>query len=239
MSEELSNITEANELFKTEDLLVYYDEEFKVRVKAKKQCQDQIIKVHGIVTQINLLPMSKVMRKSYVKEVSNIYQIAYLKNENDAKDFGNKLLHTIENNIVLYKKIQFIIPSVILTLLSVISSNIVSFIGVNEYGISKFTYISAFIYGPIGGLLAIIINQKELDIDYKVDLYVLVIESFKKFIISVIVSIIGIIAIKSKIIFSSFEFENNIYMEYLFLILCGYSQTFIPNLLDKISSDLE
>ncbi|CUN90979.1 Uncharacterised protein [Turicibacter sanguinis] len=231
MSEELKNVTEVNELFKREDLLIYYDEEFKVRVKAKKQCQDKIIKAHEIVMQINDLPMSKKMRKNYGKEISNIYQIAYFKSEVDAENFGNKLLIAIENNIVIYKKIEFIIPSVILTLISVIGANIC--------GISSYTYVSAFIYGPIGGLLAIIIKQQELDIDYKVQRYVLIIESLKKVIISIIVAIIGIISIKSQFIFYSFNFEENIYMEYLVLILCGYSQTFIPNLLNKLGSDSE
>lgn len=39
--------------------------------------------------------------------------------------------------------------------------------------------------------------------------------------------------------FSNIDFEQNIYMQYLVLTLCGYSQTFILNLLSRLNIDLE
>lgn len=215
-------------LFSKDDIEIYYDDKYKVRVKSKPSCTDRIIKAKEIVMQINNLPMSKRMRKNYGKEIANIYQIAYNSDIQGADQFGKQLLKLIENNIIVYKKIEFIIPSLILVLLSILVAN----------NYSNIEYKNAFIYGPLGGLLAIIINQQNLNIDFKVDRYILIIESLKRIIISIIVSIIGIIAIKSQFLFSSINFSENIYMEYLVLILCGYSQTFIPNLLDKLSTDM-
>lgn len=218
-------------IFQREDIEIYYDKDYKIRVITKARCTENIIKAKEIVTQINNLPMSKKMRSAYGMEISNIYQIAYNTGIEQAEHFGKMLLSDIENVIITVKKIIFIIPSIICMLVAIISGNIA-----NSYGL---VYADAFIYGPIGGILSIIINQKDIKIDYKVETYILVIESIKMIFISALVAIIGIIAIKSKFLFANIDFTNNVYMTYLILIICGYSQSFIPNLLNKLTKDLK
>lgn len=218
-------------IFSREDISIYYDTDYKVRVKTKSSCTQNIIKVQDMVAQINNLPMSKKMRQNYGREIAKIYQLAYTSNIDEAEKFYSKLLSIIENNLIIYKKIEFIIPSLILTLVCILITNKLLHLNL--------LYQDAFIYGPLGGILSVIIDQNSLNIDYKVERYILWIESVKRIVISIIVSIIGIISIKSKFIFSNINFNENIYMEYLVLILCGYSQTFIPNLLDKLNVFIE
>ena len=155
--------------------------------------------------------------------------MAYNNEMQAAKDLSENLYQIIENNLITYKKIDFIIPVFIISVSTIMAASFCTKIG----GV----YNEAFIYGPLGALLGALINQKNIEIDYKVGYYVLFVEACKKVVIAILVAIIGSIAIKSKFIFASINFEENIYMEYLILILCGYSQTLVPSLLDKLGKD--
>ena len=225
-------IPSKEDIFVRNDIRIYYDNEYKIRVSAKSECMDRIIKSKDLVNKINNLPMNKRMRISFGIEIANIYQIAYNSDIESADTFGKNLLKTLEEQIVTYKKIEFIIPCTICAILSIICAIIIK-------RIIESDYINAFLYGPIGGILSIIINQSDIDINYKVENYILVIESIKKIAVSIIVSIIGVIIVKSGFVFANIDFNSNEYMMYLILIICGYSQSFIPNLLNKLTNNFE
>jgi hypothetical protein len=92
-----------------------------------------------------------------------------------------------------------------------------------------FTLSKSLIYGSLGGILSAIVQTNKFDIDYKVDKSLLKFEPIKLVILSNVVSVIGGLAIQSKIVFSNSSGEDAFIK--LVYVLCGYSQTHIPHLL--------
>ena len=101
------------------------------------------------------------------------------------------------------------------------------------YKNNRFIGIShVIIYGSVGGLLAIIFQNNKFEIDYYVADKLLYFESFKLILLSNIMSIIGYIVIKSGVVLGSISnSQGGEYLKFLVYVLCGYSQTFISNIL--------
>ena len=98
-------------------------------------------------------------------------------------------------------------------------------------------YYPCFIYGSIGGILSLIINQNNLNINYNVNRKSIYVESIKMVIATILMALIGYIAIKSELVLGNIDFSKNKYVLYFILIICGYSQTFIPNILNNFNNN--
>lgn len=218
-------------LMRTKEFTIYYDEKYKVRIKIKQEEMKDIVDVERTVMEINNLPLSSTIRRNYGQDIANIYKIAYLSGNEEAIKMGKELKAHLEYNLIVYKKIEFILPCVIFTIISILIGIFFKFMS------CELAY--SLIYGPIGGILSIAVNQNQLKIDYKVENKIIIIEAAKMIALSVIMAEIGFIAIKSQMIFGDIDFDKNNYKLFLSLIMFGYSQNFIPNLLDKLGSTLE
>lgn len=228
LEQETSKLT----LFESVDLLVYVDNEYKVRAKAKTENKDRIMDVQSLVMSINNLPMNLVFRKKYSFDIASIYKIACSGTVDKAKEFGENLKQNIENRIITYKKVEFIVPCIITVILSM-----VIYFTINNIAKIYSIYTYALLFGPMGGILSIAIKQNEIKIDYKVDKFILVIEGVRMIVISIIMSFISIVAVRSKVLLGNIDFKDNLDMLFLVAIIAGYSQHFVPNLLDKLGTE--
>lgn len=176
-----------------------------------------------IVNEIDNLPLNETERNAYKNNIANVYQIALLENVELAKEYGTSLKNKIEKNLVIRKKQELYLPTIVALIIIVI----LVYILYRNNLIGDIVY--PLIYGSIGGLLSMIIQNR--DIDYKVEDKFLYFEGFKLILLCNIMAIVGYIAIESKIILGNIDLNSSKYLYYLIYIICGYSQTFIPNML--------
>ncbi|EPY2277977.1 hypothetical protein ACXAT3_002729 [Clostridium sporogenes] len=210
---------------------IYADEINRIRIKVNNpgetpEVLTKATELVKIVNRIDSLPLNNEERKRYQKDIANIYQIGLLSDISLAKQYADDLKQEIENNLTIRKKQILFIPVVggfiLLILIGYVSqkNNIIGEVG---YPI---------IYGSIGGLLSVIFQNNKLDIDYYVIDRLLYFEAFKLVLLSNIMAIVGSLAIKSEVILANINnVGNGVYIEFLIYVLCGYSQTFIPNIL--------
>ena len=95
--------------------------------------------------------------------------------------------------------------------------------------------LSPIIYGSIGGILSVIIQNNKFNIEYKVSKKILKFEAFKLILLSNIMALIGQVVLNSDLIFSNLGQKEN--FQLLIYILCVYSQTFIPNILKNFEKN--
>lgn len=220
----------SKQLVKLQNGSIFQDETKRVRINLPSADYSKISKVHKIVLDINNMPMDNKDRDYYAMDIANIYQIAY-KEEAAAEEYATSLKEIIEKNLLIRRKLQFVRPCVIGFGLIIIS--IVALIdrGYNLYALKP------MLYGSLGGVVAVIINNNQFNIDYSVKTEYIKFESFKLIILSNIMAIIGRIAIDSKFILSSLDIASNEYMMFLVYIICGFSQTFVPSILKNFEKD--
>lgn len=188
----------------------------------------QVSNLIKIVVDIDSLPMSDDERDLYKRDIANIYQIGLTEGEEVAKEYASNIKKIIEKNLLIQRKKQLFLPCIIAFTFIIIFSNI------DIIRVVLSDYYFPIVFGSIGGMLSVINQNGKLDIDYKIDINLLTFESTKIVLISIITAIIGSIAIKSNLILGNlYEYSTN-YFEFLIYILCGYSPTFIPNLLKNI-----
>jgi len=179
-----------------------------------------------IVNRIDSLPLNNEERTKYQKDIINIYQIGFFGDISLAKQYSDDLKKEVERNLVIRKKQMLFIPVVFGYILIIL----ITYILRKYNNIGEVCY--PIIYGSIGGLLSVIFQNNKLDIDYYVMNKLLYFESFKLIILSNIMAIIGNLAIRSEFILGNISsMDKGIYIKFLIYVICGYSQTFIPNIL--------
>lgn len=181
-----------------------------------------------LVMDIDSLPMDKYEREKYKRDIANIYQIGLNDGQEVAEEYANSLKSIIEKNLIIQRKKDLFQPSIIIFLCIIVIASI------SEVKNVLCDIYNPIVFGSIGGILSIVVQNNKLNIDYKVNKELLRFESFKLVLIPIIMAIVGKIAIQSKFILGNIEQYNSDYFIFLIYIICGYSQTFIPNILKNL-----
>lgn len=177
---------------------------------------------------MDTLPLTIYEREKYQNDIANIYQLGILSDERLALEYSEDLRKDIERNLIIRKKQVLFIPVMTAQFISLII--LLVLIHYNFY--KEVSCIMLF--GNIGGALSTIFYNNKLEIDYYVEDKLLYFEAFKLIILPNILALIGFLAIKSGFILGEkFNNPNNQYFSFLVYIVCGYSQTFIPNMLNN------
>lgn len=218
------------EIIHDERFTIYIDELERVRIDIFEPKDPEFLKrtieLSNTVNKIDTLPLNKEERKRYQRDIANIYQIGLLSEDpSKAHQYAENLRRNIERNLIIRKKKILYKPVLITHLIkSIILYLIYRYLG--------WEIVLAIAFGGIGGILSSIYQENKYNIDYKVDDKLLNFESFKLIILSDIMAIIGYVIIKSGVLLNTVvNGEEGRYIKEIIYIICGYSQTFIPNIL--------
>lgn len=92
--------------------------------------------------------------------------------------------------------------------------------------------------GSLGGFLSIIRRIKKIEIDVDTGFWLNFFNGASRILISIICSIFIYYLVKSNIILGILnDIDNNDYALYVFAIISGFSENFVPNIFDKIETD--
>ena len=184
------------------------------------------------VLEINNLPMEEETRDNYKRDIANIYQVGICEGINNAEKYASNLKNIIENNLIIQRKYDLFFPT-ILGFIIIITTAVLLTVLVRIDMVRQI--LSPIIYGSIGGILSVIIQNNKFNIEYKVSKKILKFEAFKLILLSNIMALIGQVVLNSDLIFSNLGQKEN--FQLLIYILCGYSQTFIPNILNNFNNN--
>ena len=228
MKESFEEILIDNEIY-----TISVDELQKIRIAINKSegISDKLVlgNLVKLVMDINSLPMDSEDRDKYKRDIANIYQIGLNDGEKLAKDYAHNLKEIVEKNLLIKRKRDLFQP-VIIGFICIIMASI-CFV---KTWLGEFYH--PIIFGSIGGIVSVIIQNNKLNIDYQVDKKLLKFEAFKLVLLSITMAIIGSIAIRSKFILGNIQGKDGEYFMFLIYVLCGYSQTFIPNILKNLEA---
>lgn len=216
-----------------EDYKIYVDMTERIRIEIinteKKELVEVATKLSICVNKINNLPLGESLRNRYKQDIVNIYQVGILNDLDQAERYAKDLEADIKKNLILEKKCALYLPVIILYLL------IIFVIAKCQIFIN---YKSPLIFGSIGGILSAIYQNSTVDLDYVVENKILYFEAIKLVLLSNLTAIIGMIALNCGLLLSGFIANSEgTSIEPLVYTVCGYSQTFIVNLLQNFEAD--
>lgn len=217
---------ENNILYRGDKVVLQYD--YNGRIKIQNLCNENnknICKLGEVIAKLNNIQMSKTQRNRCVQDIKSIGYIIDLDEDLAVKKVKG-LQQNIEQNLLIKKRLQYVLTIVLLFLILIVVFLLLS----NKY--KDISYI--FICSSLGGILAILYKQDSYDIDYNVPTYIIILEGVKRVILTIVVATIGFIIIKADIVLPNFETIANDYTLALVMIVCGYSINFIPNVLDRV-----
>lgn len=219
------------ELMKNEECTIKMDTDGKVRIEGlNKENIQKILDVNTLVMDLNNYPVSYRIRKKYSNDIKNIYTMALNNRKEEAILYTKKLKEIMEKNLELRRSIEYTVPATILFIFIIYFSYFKN----KDFNMDLY---NIGVFSSLGGILSLLLQPKKFYIDYKVEKYIIFIESIKRVIITIVMGTIGYIAVKSNIIFSDFKIYENKYIFYLIIIFSSYSSTFIPNMLDSMEGN--
>ncbi|QPJ85187.1 hypothetical protein HH195_04370 [Sarcina sp. JB2] len=198
------------------------------KIVIKNLCRSNnkaLLKLSDIVSKLNNVEMSKKERYVYVRSIEDLGSLV-----NVDEDLAIRNIESLENNLEqglkLKRRLQYVFTVVLVFLVLIMGC----FFLRNILGDVSYTLICS----SLGGILAILYKQDTVNIDYTVAIYAIILEALKRVVITIVVGVIGFVAIKADIVFPNLDNIVNKYTLDLVIIICGYSINFIPNILDKM-----
>lgn len=198
------------------------------KIVIKNLCRSNnkaLLKLSDIVNKLNNVEMSKKETYVYVRSIEDLGSLV-----NVDEDLAIRNIESLENNLEqglkLKRRLQYVFTVVLVFLVLIMGC----FFLRNILGDVSYTLICS----SLGGILAILYKQDTVNIDYTVAIYAIILEALKRVVITIVVGVIGFVAIKADIVFPNLDNIVNKYTLDLVIIICGYSINFIPNILDKM-----
>jgi hypothetical protein len=144
------------------------------------------------------------------------------------------LINTIkdEQKEVLYKRMLFILPSILLTLIC----GIICFLnlGMIRSNYQNWQILIVLFSALLGSSLSILSRTKEIYFEEHTNKFFYFILGFERIFLACVVGTIAYILIRSKILFS--QFENYDYWKIMTIVICtSFSERLIPSSLEKIN----
>ncbi|WP_195925450.1 hypothetical protein [Sarcina ventriculi] len=167
------------------------------------------------VLEINNLPMEEETRDNYKRDIANIYQVGICEGIDNAEKYASNLKNIIENNLIIQRKYDLFFPT-ILGFIIIITTAVLLTVLVRIDMVRQI--LSPIIYGSIGGILSVIIQNNKFNIEYKVSKKILKFEAFKLILLSNIMALIGQVVLNSDLIFSNLGQKEN--FQLLIYIYC-------------------
>ena len=161
------------------------------------------------VLEINNLPMEEETRDNYKRDIANIYQVGICEGIDNAEKYASNLKNIIENNLIIQRKYDLFFPT-ILGFIIIITTAVLLTVLVRIDMVRQI--LSPIIYGSIGGILSVIIQNNKFNIK------ILKFEAFKLILLSNIMALIGQVVLNSDLIFSNLGQKEN--FQLLIYIYC-------------------
>lgn len=151
---------EENIFFKGHKIILQCDCNGKIKIENLCETDSEgICKFGAIVAKLNSMPMSKDKRKACIERVKDICYTLELDEDLAVKN-ARCLERSVEKNLQLKKRIQYVSSVVLLFIILIIIALII---------FDKYKEISyVFLCSSLGGILAVLYKQNSLEIDYAV-----------------------------------------------------------------------
>ena len=189
-----------------------------------------LTKMGHLITKVKACIGYENKDKRYLRMVAWFYKQCLLGNTEIANKICNKILSIScsfrKNTARLYYLVSCLAVVALLLIFSFVQ---------DVYIQSNYLepYLKLMFYGSLGGFVSVSMSIKKLDLDIDYFSWSHTVYGVFRIIISMASAIISYLLIKSGLILSNLE-TGNIYIYYLFAVVAGFSESFIPNLLKKM-----
>lgn len=249
--------------FKEEDYIIYRSIENKIYILCTEENNKKMSKGTFNLAQIyNTIDKIDNLNDKLLEQIA----LAYKEYCSDNIKSAEAILLQVKNNILDFKRNKvnatYLIFCFIITVLAIVAFIMKFFFIKDINGNLQFIYkdvlnqgeirillhlINICIISSIAGVFSILIslNKKKYNYILNIDLKYHIISGLIRIFISVFAGLAIYFAIQSNIVFGflqkNFELdkEKTPFLLYFLTFIAGFSENFVPNLIDKVESDIE
>lgn len=180
--------------------------------------------------------IDKKNQKKYNYQITSAYIQCINNHSQSAIEILEKLKVQINREIIQQSKIRYLFFSIIFLLFNTFLS-IILFYNKNIYDFGPFKeYFTVATFGSYGGFISILYKINKLNFEEESEKKLLFFLAISRCFIAMLSSIIIYVLIKSNILLGVLNDVKNMYVFYIFSVVAGFSETFVPDLLSKVEN---
>lgn len=218
-------------------------------VKYSSSQEENDNKIYKIISNINKINdlLIDIGDTNLTKKHSNFIATSMMKclNKNDNCDDINKQLEIKSQNIINQRQVKGQLEYAVVCVKFVITNIIVSIIlNILEIELIKYVhkeiitlfYVATF--GSIGGFISVARELKNLNLNFEGIPKIYKINACLRIFIAMSAGVISYLLVKSKTIVGFLDEETINYTIFLFAVIAGWSEHFVPDMLEKVEWNL-
>ncbi|MBN1183868.1 MAG: hypothetical protein JXB49_16365 [Bacteroidales bacterium] len=176
---------------------------------------------------------SKNEHKRYNYQIAHFYKDCLLGNIESANITVERIIkdvHRFKSNVA---RLLFLLSCfgvvIIILILSIIQDKFI----MNDY---FNPYLKIMLFGSMGGFISVSFSLKKLSLDTSFYNWSHSVYGISRILIASMCAIIIYVLIKSGVFLSQYNSEDNMFVYYIFAVIAGFSETFLPNILRNIEN---
>lgn len=194
---------------------------------------EHISELKPLIIEIDSLTQTIREKKKYAQRKSAALVECFYDRPEAAKKVLKSLIVGIKEDRTLKSRLIYVVSALIFVILNLFIALIINTSLKSKLHEQFILFFTIATFGSLGGLISILIKNVKLNLDIQGNKTIQIIDSCSRIFLSMISSIIIYVFIKSNIILGIVNDLNNIYVIYSFAIIAGFSETFIPELINK------
>ena len=178
-------------------------------------------------------------RKKYSNRIASAYKECFDGNSKNAITILKSIDKIAERRKTIKNRLVYLLSASLFVILNIVISVIMFLINTdNETYKTIFNLFLIATFGSIGGIMSISLRIKTLNLEVDGKHFIHITNAIFRIFISMLSSIVIYEVIKANILLGILNQGNENHF-YVFAVLSGFSETFIPNLLKSIENNVE
>jgi hypothetical protein len=205
---------------------VYFDEE-------DGQYKKNLSKISKKMAELKACVCTKLENKKFARQIALIYKTALLGDAETAELISDKVLVEAQSFKMGIARLLYLISC-----FSIVALMLIFCVLQDNYFMSEYLmpYAKIMLFGSIGGFISVFISLKKLNLEININYWSQSVYGIFRITVAILSAIVSYLLIRSELILPSINTEN-VFVYYIFAVVAGFSETFIPNVLKKIEKD--
>ncbi|UTW61947.1 hypothetical protein KFE98_18335 [bacterium SCSIO 12741] len=206
----------------------------KVAEESKKELRERTSPISPKIALITGYLTDRTEKRKYVDQIGLAYSEAIEGNTDGAIEICDRLIERIESYKSNTGRFYYLMSCLSITLIMMAFTSVLKLF---DFSLSFEQYVHMTTYASIGGFLSVARGLRTIEINAHDFGWFQFFYGGLRMLISMFSGLIMYILIKSELILSNLQLDQNEYALYLIAIVAGFSESYVPNLLSKVEKN--
>ena len=186
-----------------------------------------------LIIEIDSLTETIEEKKKYAQRKSAALVECFFDRPESGKKVLESLISRIKKDRRFKSKLTYLTTAISFVIVNILIAILINMVIKDELHPMFVYFFTLATFGSFGGLISIMFKNVKVDMDIKGSRKIQILDSCSRIFIAMISSLVIFVFIKANIILGILNDLNNPYVIYAFAVIAGFSEKFIPDVINR------